>query len=152
MGKISLQRKPTRKGLAAIYHQEIIQDVVLFTSQRAANFYNKIFSSLDFALQNHSGGLPDNPQYCLSQAQLSVRGLVFVRLFQDIQRFCLVDPLFLRYSFRVLLISNLLIYTIQSADFGHQNRQYFCFILCFIQFAVVLFSLRHFRYDPLFDM
>ena len=116
MGKISLQRKPTRKGLAAIYHQEIIQDVVLFTS----------------ALQNHSGGLPDNPQYCLSQAQLSVRGLVFVRLFQDIQRFCLVDPLFLRYSFRVLLISNLLIYTIQSADFGHQNRQYFCFILCFI--------------------
>ena len=112
MGKISLQRKPTRKGLAAIYHQEIIQDVVLFTSQRAANFYNKIFSSLDFALQNHSGGLPDNPQYCLSQAQLSVRGLVFVRLFQDIQRFCLVDPLFLRYSFRVLLISNLLIYTI----------------------------------------
>ena len=132
MGKISLQRKPTRKGLAAIYHQEIIQDVVLFTSQRAANFYNKIFSSLDFALQNHSGGLPDNPQYCLSQAQLSVRGLVFVRLFQDIQRFCLVDPLFLRSSFRVLLISNLLIYTIQSADFGHQNRQYFCFILCFI--------------------
>lgn len=119
-------------GVKLIYHQEIIQDVVLFTSQRAANFYNKIFSSLDFALQNHSGGLPDNPQYCLSQAQLSVRGLVFVRLFQDIQRFCLVDPLFLRYSFRVLLISNLLIYTIQSADFGHQNRQYFCFILCFI--------------------
>ena len=42
-GKISLQRKPTRKRLAAIYRQEIIQDVTLFTSQRATNFYDKLF-------------------------------------------------------------------------------------------------------------
>ena len=48
---MKLQNTPTRKGrLAAIYRQEIIQDVTLFTSQRAAAFYDKLFSSLDFTL------------------------------------------------------------------------------------------------------
>ena len=56
MGKISLQRKPTRKGLAAIYRQEIIQDVTLFTSQSAAMFYDKLFSSLDFTLPKAATG------------------------------------------------------------------------------------------------
>jgi hypothetical protein len=51
-----LQRKPTRKGLAAIYRQEIIQDVTLLTSQRAANFYDKLFSSLDFTLPRAATG------------------------------------------------------------------------------------------------
>ena len=46
---MKLQNTPTRKGrLAAIYRQKIIQDVTLFTSQRAAAFYDKLFSSLDF--------------------------------------------------------------------------------------------------------
>ena len=57
MGKISLQRKPTRKGLAAIYRQEIIQDVTLFTSQSAAMFYDKLFSSLDFTLPRAATGM-----------------------------------------------------------------------------------------------
>jgi hypothetical protein len=56
LGKISLQRKPTRKGLAAIYQQEIIQDVTLFTSQSAAMFYDKLFSSSDFTLPRAATG------------------------------------------------------------------------------------------------
>ncbi len=56
MGKISLQRKPTRKGLDAIYRQEIIQNVTLFTSQSAAVFYDKLFSSLDFMLPRAATG------------------------------------------------------------------------------------------------
>jgi len=36
--------------LAAIYRQEIIQDVTLFTSQNAAVFYDKLFTYLDFTL------------------------------------------------------------------------------------------------------
>ena len=49
-------RKPTGKGLAAIYRQEIIQDVTLFTSQSAAMFYDKLFSSLDFTLPGAATG------------------------------------------------------------------------------------------------
>ena len=51
-----MQRKPTGKGLAAIYRQEIIQDVTLFTSQSAAAFYDKLFSSLDFTLPGAATG------------------------------------------------------------------------------------------------
>ena len=51
-----MQRKPTRKGLAAIYRQEIIQDVTLFTSQSGAAFYDKLFSSLDFTLPRAATG------------------------------------------------------------------------------------------------
>ncbi len=36
MGEIDLGDNSTRKGLAAIYRQEIIQDVTLFTSQPMA--------------------------------------------------------------------------------------------------------------------
>ena len=54
---MKLQNTPTRKGrLAAIYRQEIIQDVTLFTSQRAAAFYDKLFSSLDFTLPRAATG------------------------------------------------------------------------------------------------
>ena len=45
-----METNSTGKGLAAIYRQEIIQDVTLFTSQSAATFYDKIFSSLNFTL------------------------------------------------------------------------------------------------------
>lgn len=51
MGKNS-----TRKGLAAIYRQEIIQDVTLFTSQSAAVFYDKLFTELDFTLPRAATG------------------------------------------------------------------------------------------------
>ena len=54
---MKLQNTPTRKGrLAAIYRQKIIQDVTLFTSQRAAALYDKLFSSLDFTLPRAATG------------------------------------------------------------------------------------------------
>ena len=53
---MKLQNTPTRKRLAAIYRQEIIQDVTLFTSQSAAMFYDKLFSSLDFTLPRAATG------------------------------------------------------------------------------------------------
>ena len=46
----------TRKGLAAIYRQEIIEDVTLFTSQSAAVFYDKLFTELDFTLPRAATG------------------------------------------------------------------------------------------------
>lgn len=51
MGKNS-----TGKGLAAIYRQEIIQDITLFTSQSAAVFYDKLFTHLDFTLPRAATG------------------------------------------------------------------------------------------------
>ena len=53
---MKLQITPTRKGLAAIYRQKIIQDVTLFTSQSAAMFYDKLFSSRDFTLPRAATG------------------------------------------------------------------------------------------------
>ena len=53
---MKLQITTTRRGLAAIYRQEIIQDVTLFTSQSAAMFYDKLFSSLDFTLPRAATG------------------------------------------------------------------------------------------------
>ena len=51
MGKNS-----TGKGLAAVYRQEIIQDITLFTSQSAAIFYDKLFTHLDFTLPRAATG------------------------------------------------------------------------------------------------
>ena len=42
--------------MATIYRQEIIRDVTLFTSQSAAVFYDKLFSSLDFTLPRVATG------------------------------------------------------------------------------------------------
>lgn len=53
---MKLQNTPTGKGLAAIYRQEIIQNVTLFISQRVANFYDKLFSCLDFTLPRAATG------------------------------------------------------------------------------------------------
>jgi hypothetical protein len=47
------QTKP--KG-AAIYRQEIIQDMTLFTSRSIAVFYDKLFSALDFELPRAATG------------------------------------------------------------------------------------------------
>ena len=42
-GKYHFGKKPTRKGLAVIYRQEILQDIALFTSTPKAQFYDKLF-------------------------------------------------------------------------------------------------------------
>lgn len=41
--------KTTRKGLAVIYRQEILQDIALFTSAPKAQFYDKLFLNLDLS-------------------------------------------------------------------------------------------------------
>lgn len=51
-----MRENPTRKGLAATYRQEIIQNVTLFASQSAAAFYDKLFTHLDFALPKAATG------------------------------------------------------------------------------------------------
>ena len=42
-------KKTTRKGLAVIYRQEILQDIALFTSTPKAQFYDKLFVNLDLS-------------------------------------------------------------------------------------------------------
>jgi len=51
-----LGKNSTGKGLAAIYRQEIIQDITLFTSQSAAIFYDKLFTHLDITLPRAATG------------------------------------------------------------------------------------------------
>lgn len=66
-GKIDLRENQTRKGLAAIYRQEIIRDITLFTCQSAAAFYDKLFSSLDFMLpraETGRRGFPKEAMVC----------------------------------------------------------------------------------------
>ena len=58
----SIAQKPNRKGLAAIYRQEIIRDITLFTSQGAASFYDKLFASLDFELPRAKTGRTGFPK------------------------------------------------------------------------------------------
>lgn len=42
-------QKTTQKGAAFIYRQEIIQDITLFTSAPKAQFYDRLFESLDLS-------------------------------------------------------------------------------------------------------
>lgn len=57
-----MRENSTRKGLAAIYRQEIIEDVTLFTSQSAAVFYDKLFTELDFTLPGAATGRKGYPK------------------------------------------------------------------------------------------
>ena len=57
-----MKKNQPRKGLAAIYRQEIIYDVTLFTSQGAASFYDKLFSSLEFELPHAKTGRTGFPK------------------------------------------------------------------------------------------
>ena len=57
-----MEENSTRKGLAAIYRQEIIEDVTLFTSQSAAVFYDKLFTELDFTLPGAATGRRGYPK------------------------------------------------------------------------------------------
>lgn len=62
-----MREKPTGKGLAAIYRQELIEDVSLFTSQSVVNFYDKLFSVLEFELPHaYTGrkGFPKEAMLC----------------------------------------------------------------------------------------
>lgn len=45
----NIVRKNTRKGLAVIYRQEILQDITLFTSAPKTQFYDKLFLNLDLS-------------------------------------------------------------------------------------------------------
>ena len=70
---MDLRNTPTGKGLAAIYRQEIIQDVTLFTFQSAAMFYDKLFSSLDFTLPGAATGRRGFPK-AVSYTHLTLPG------------------------------------------------------------------------------
>ena len=56
------------KGLAAIYRQEIIQDVTLFPSQSAAAFYDKLFTELDVTLSRAATGRRGFPKEAMACA------------------------------------------------------------------------------------
>lgn len=52
-----------RKGLAAIYRQEIMQDIRLFTSQPKARFYDELFFHLDTSVIESSRAATGCPGY-----------------------------------------------------------------------------------------
>ena len=69
-----MQQKPNRrKGLTAIYRQEIIQDVTLFTSQNVAAFYDKLFQALDFELPRADTGRRGFPKEAMLCAMLVMK-------------------------------------------------------------------------------
>ena len=70
---MDLRNTPTGKGLAAIYRQEIIQDVTLFTSQSAAMFYDRLFSSLDFTLPGAATGRRGFPKEAMVCAFIVIK-------------------------------------------------------------------------------
>ena len=55
--------KTTRKGLAVIYRQEIIQDISFFTSAPKASFYDKLFLNLDLSDFPESTAKTGRPGY-----------------------------------------------------------------------------------------
>lgn len=62
-----MERKANRRELAAIYRQEIIEDITLFTSQGVSAFYKKLFEHLDFELprkRNGRRGFPREAMLC----------------------------------------------------------------------------------------
>ena len=69
----SVVTKPNRKGLTAIYRQEIIQDITLFTSQSVAAFYDKLFQVLDFELPRADTGRRGFPKEAMVCAFLVMK-------------------------------------------------------------------------------
>ena len=65
--------KENRKGLTAIYRQEIIQDVSLFTSQSSAAFYDKLFATLEFSLPHAATGCKGFPKEAMLCALLVMK-------------------------------------------------------------------------------
>ena len=80
-----MRENPTRKGLAAIYRQEIIQDVTLFTSQSAAAFYDKLFTELDFTLPRAATGRRGFPKEAMVCAFIVMKceGFGYITDLQD---------------------------------------------------------------------
>ena len=64
----SVATKPTGKGLAAIYRQELIDDVTLFTSQSSAKFYDELFCALDIELPRAKTGRRGFPKEAMLNA------------------------------------------------------------------------------------
>jgi len=52
-----------REGLTAIYRQEIIQDIHLFTSQPKSRFYDELFMRLDTSVIEATKAITGNPGY-----------------------------------------------------------------------------------------
>ena len=65
-----LEQKPTGKGLTAIYRQELIEDVTLFTSQSSATFYGRLFDTLDYDLPHARTGRKGFPKEAMLNAFL----------------------------------------------------------------------------------
>ena len=63
-----MKRKPNGKGLAAIYRQELIDDVTLFTSQSSAKFYDELFCTVDIELPRAKTGRRGFPKEAMLNA------------------------------------------------------------------------------------
>ena len=73
-------QKTTRKGLAAIYRQEIIRDVTPLSAQSAAGFYDKLFSCLDFMLPQAAIGRRGFPKEAMVRAFIVMKYEVFSQI------------------------------------------------------------------------
>lgn len=61
-------RNQTGKVLAAIYRQEIIEDISLFTAQPVVSFYRQVLDSMDFSLPRAKTGRKGFPQEAMLKA------------------------------------------------------------------------------------
>lgn len=68
-----METKVNRRELAAIYRQEIIQDISLFTSQSALKFYQQVFDELDIELPQAKTGRPGFPKAAMLRAAVVMK-------------------------------------------------------------------------------
>ena len=66
--------------MAAIYRQEIIQNVTLFTSQGATRFYDKLFNSLEFTIPRAATGRLGFPKEALICAFIVMKCEKFLQI------------------------------------------------------------------------
>ena len=66
--------------MAAIYRQEIIQNVTLFTSQGATRFYDKLFNSLEFTIPRAATGRLGFPKEALICAFIVMKCEIFLQI------------------------------------------------------------------------
>lgn len=59
-------------GITAIYRQELIQDVNLFTCQSVVKFYDKLFNVLDFELPHADTGRNGFPDLIFQRENITV--------------------------------------------------------------------------------
>lgn len=70
---VELRCETKPKGLSAIYRQEIMRDVSLFTGQGVSSFYKKVFDHLDFELPRKKTGRIGFPKEALLCAFLVMK-------------------------------------------------------------------------------